>query len=154
MPAARNLRASLGLPLWGVVALPLLAVPRVVLHDLGMLSGVGAALLALGPCVVWIAVVLSPRVPSPLRTLLVVGAGYGVVLAVVHNLTWAHAFDQVPRLGGNLRGVLPPGVNELLLRTATSVSSLFTGLLVGLVCGLVATGLRALLRSSRSGADK
>jgi hypothetical protein len=139
---------TLGLSLWTLAVLALLAAPRVVLHDLGLATGGPVAgLLALGPPAVWIAAVLIARCPRPLLTLLVVGVGYGCILAIGHNLFWDEVFDEVtPRLGGNLEGELSPTVEELLMRAAMTVSSVFTGVAVGLVCGLVALMLRALGR--------
>jgi hypothetical protein len=140
-------RHRLGLPVWALLALSLLAAPRVVLHDQGTgLAGPVAGLLAIGPAVVWIAVVVWSRARSPLLALLVVGLGYGVVLAVVHNLFWEEAFaDEAPQLGGNLEGQLSGEATEVLLRGAMTLSSVFTGAAVGLVCGLVATLLRTML---------
>jgi hypothetical protein len=133
-------RHALGLPLWGIVALGGLAAPRVFLHDLGVVeeeTGL-AALLAVVPPVVWVVVAIRARITQPLVTLLAIGAVYGVVLAVVHNLLWDEAFgDSPPRLGGALAGELPPGAEELVLRFATAGSSVLTGVAVGLLCGLV-----------------
>ncbi|UMG91856.1 hypothetical protein [Nocardioides sp. TF02-7] len=130
----------LGLPLWAVVGLALLSVPRIFAHDLGLGGGPIPALLTVGPVVVWVVVVLAARVPSPWVTLLAVGVLYGVALGVVHNVLWDEVFaDDPPGLGA-----LDPERAELPLRVAAFVSSVFTGTAVGLVAGLVATGLRAL----------
>lgn len=136
----------LGLPWWGLGALALLAAPRVVLHDLGVgTEGPVAGLLAIGPAVVWVAVVVWARVRRPLTALLVVGLGYGLILALVHNVLWHEVFDDVaPSLGGNLEGRLPGAAEELVLRVAMSISSISTGVAVGLVCGVVALGIQSL----------
>jgi hypothetical protein len=138
----------LGLPLWGVALLALLAVPRVFVHDLGVDIGpLGQSVLALGPPALWVYVVLRARVPSPLFTLVTVSAVYGVALAIVHNVLWNSVFgDEPPTLGGNLRRDLTSGVESFVLRFATGVSSLFTGLVVGLLAGLAATVLRSFSR--------
>lgn len=140
-------RDRLGLPVWALLALSLLAAPRVVLHDQGIgLDGTVAGLLAIGPAVVSIAVVVWSRARSPLLALLVVGLGHGVVLALVHNLFWDESFaDAMPLLGGNLEGRLSDSAEEILLRGAMTLSSMFTGVAIGLLCGLVATVLRTLL---------
>jgi hypothetical protein len=119
-------RRPLGLPLLAVLGLALLAVPRVVLHDLGLLTpgSVPNALLVFVPPAVWVLVAVLGRVPDPLRTLLAVGAGYGVFLALVHQLLWP--------------ADLPPEVDELLARGAAVLSSLVTGALTGLAAGAVA----------------
>jgi hypothetical protein len=138
---------STGLPLYALPALALLAVPRVVLHDLDVIQEGTAvnALLVFLPPVVWVAVVLRARVPNPFLTLLAVGAWYGVFLALGHQLLWEASFgDDPPRLGGNLAGRLSPGAEEVVLRAFAAVSSLFTGVLVGAVTGLAGWGLSRL----------
>ena len=119
--------------MWAVIALAALAVPRVILHDLG--SGVEAplqAVLTLGPPLVWVLVSVRARVPSPVLTLVVVGTLYGCALAVTHNLMWDTAFaDNDPALGGALAGELDEDAEEALLRAAAAVSSLFTGMVRG-----------------------
>src|SRR5690625_1553289 len=84
----------LGLPLWTLAILALLGVPRVVLHDLGVIHEGTAPnlLLVVAPPLVWIAVVLAARVRRPFLTLLVTGALYGVLLGLVHQLRWGTAF--------------------------------------------------------------
>lgn len=122
-----------------------MAVPRVFAHDLGIDAGPLPAILTIGPVVVWIAVVLRARVPSPVVTLLVVGAVYGVALGIVHNLLWDEVFgDDPPALGG-----LDPDLAEVPLRIATAVSSLLTGVMVGLGSGLLATLVRSIAGKAR-----
>ncbi|HEX6514444.1 MAG TPA: hypothetical protein VF049_02640 [Nocardioidaceae bacterium] len=137
-------RPRLGLPVPLVVLLALLAVPRVVVHDLG-LAGADTglnAVLVFGPPVVWLAVVLWRRPPNPLLTLAAVGLCYGVLLAAGHQLMWEQAFqDDPPALGGRLRGALPPVVESATLRGAAVVSSVVTGTLVGALTGAVAWGV-------------
>jgi hypothetical protein len=140
-------RHRLGLPAWAIVALAALSVPRVFAHDLGLDRGPLPALLTLGPAVVWVAVVLWARVPSPVMTLLVVGAIYGVALGVVHNLLWDEVFGPT----GPELGTLDADTAEPFLRVATLISSIFTGVMVGVVSGLVAGGLRSLGRRRRPG---
>jgi hypothetical protein len=133
-------RSRFGLPLAALAALALLAVPRVVLHDLGIVTEdqLVNLLLVFVPLVVWIGGVLAARVPNPFLTLTVIGLCYGVLLAGVHQLLWMQAFADVqPRLGGNLSH-LDPAVQTLLMRTAAVISSLFTGTIVGAGCGVVA----------------
>ncbi|WP_370617284.1 hypothetical protein [Mumia sp. Pv 4-285] len=141
-------RSRLGLPVWAIVALAALAMPRAVVHDLGV--DVGAfvnAVLALAPPAVWVVVALRARVPSPVTTLVVVGAVYGIGLGIGHNLMWDSLFEDSPGLGGSLDGDLTEGTEAVVMRSVTFASSLFTGAVVGLVAGLVAAGLRRLGRS-------
>lgn len=138
-------RRSLGLPLAAVVALALLAAPRVVLHDLDIIEE-GTPLNAVFvfvPPLVWIAVVLVKRVPNPFLTILAVGACYGIVLALGHQLLWdANYGDDPPQLGGNLAD-LDPTAEAVIIRGFAVVSSVFTGVIVGAITGLIAWGLAA-----------
>jgi hypothetical protein len=143
----------LGLPVLALLGLVALVIPRLVVHDLGLIppgSPVNA-LLNVVPLVTWV-VVAAVWSRRPLVSLLAVGLGYGVVLAVVHNLAWGSVFGVPPQLGGRLEGLLDGASQDVLLRSAASVSSLVTGLVTGLVCGLLAMGLQALLR--RGGIDR
>lgn len=134
---------ALGLPVIALIGLALLAVPRVVLHDLGLIQERTFAniVLVFVPPLIWIGVVLLRRVRTPFLTLLVVGSFYGLFLAIGHQLLWDVAWgDTPPTLGGNLAD-LDPAVQSAILRFFAAVSSLFTGVIVGAVAGLIAWGL-------------
>jgi hypothetical protein len=122
---------------WPVlVALAALAAPRVVLHDLGVIEegSVVNGLFVFVPPACWIAAVLWRRPARPFATVVVIGALYGVFLAVGHQLLWDVAFGGVPpTLGG-----MDPGTAEAVLRTETVGAGLLTGTLVGVVTGGVA----------------
>lgn len=136
--------SPLGLPVLALLGLALLAVPRLVLHDLGILTdGPLVWLLAIGPVVVWIVVAVLAKVPAPFLTLLVVGVLYGGFLLIGHQLMWDQAFDGTPPTLGGAGG-------ELIPRIAASFSSVFTGAIVGAVAGLVAWGISALLKRRAS----
>lgn len=126
---------------WPVlVALAALAAPRVVLHDLGVITegSVVNGLFVFVPPACWVAAVLWRRPARPFTTVVVIGALYGVFLAVGHQLLWDAAFGGVPpTLGGSLGGI-DPGTAEAILRTETVVVSLLTGTLVGVITGGVA----------------
>lgn len=139
-PDQGSRRSFLGLGIAGVVGLALLAVPRLVLHDLGIIqegTGVNAVLTFLPP-LIWIAVVLVRKVPNPFLALSAVGACYGVFLALGHQLMWNIGFDgSPPQLGGNLAG-LDPLTQQVIIRFFAVVSGVITGVIVGVVTGLVA----------------
>src|SRR5699024_3818328 len=114
---------------------------------LGLISGgtVINFVLVFLPPLVWIGVVLWRQVPSPFVTLLVVGVFHSVVLALTHQLLWGRGFaGSPPRLGGNLAG-LDPGLQAGIIRSFAAVSSLFTGIIVGVITGLVAWGIPAIV---------
>ncbi len=122
---------------WPVlVALAALAAPRVVLHDLGVIEegSFVNGLFVFVPPACWVAAVLWRRPARPFATVVVIGALYGVFLAVGHQLLWDAAFGGVtPTLDG-----FDPGTTEAILRTETVVASLLTGTLVGVITGGVA----------------
>ncbi|KHL19038.1 UNVERIFIED_CONTAM: membrane protein [Mumia flava] len=139
------------MPFLALLGLAALAFPRVVVHDLDLAppQGVLTVLLAVLPPVIWVVVVLAARVPNPFLTVLVIGALYGVLLAVGHQLFWDSVWgDDPPRLGGNLSDV-SDSTHAIVTRAAAFVSSLFTGVLVGAVVGLVAWGLSRVRGSRR-----
>jgi hypothetical protein len=138
---------------WPVlVALAALAAPRVVLHDLGIIEegGFVNGLLVFVPPACWVAAVLWKRPRRPFVTVVVIGAIYGVFLAVGHLLLSDAAFgDEIPTLGGNLAGI-DPAVAEGALRVAAAASSLVTGTLVGVVSGAVALLLCRLVPAAQT----
>lgn len=141
----------LGLPLIAIFGLALLTVPRVVLHDLHLIEeGTFVNLVfVVVPIVIWVVTVVVRRVPNPFVTLLAVGAVSGLFLALGHQLLWEVSFgDNPPRLGGNLAD-LAPGVQSVIMRGFATISSVFTGLMVGAVSGLVAWGIAGLVRLTR-----
>jgi hypothetical protein len=147
-PQHGQLRERLGLPAWLMVTLGLIAVPRAVLHDLGVVTEASPVnlLLVVAPLLVWIAVAVR-MAGNPFLVLLAVGGTYGVCLAAVHNIFWSRVWaGGPPRLGGNLEGRLTAGQEELLMRGAMTLSSLFTGIAVGTVCGVTAWALTQFLR--------
>jgi hypothetical protein len=148
-------RPALGFSWPALVGLAALAAPRVVLHDLGIVEegGVVAGLLVFVPPALWIAAVLWRRPDRPFRTIVVIGVLYGVFLAAGHQLLWTAAFEGgAPTLGGALSGI-DPAAGEAVLRTASVLSSLLTGTLVGVVAGGVALLLTRIV-PAESGGDR
>ena len=125
------------LPVLALIALALLGIPRVVLHDLDLLhegTAVNLVFVAV-PLLVWVAVVLACRVTRPFTMLLLVGLLHGAMLAVTHQLLWNAAFDGAPpQLGGNLAD-LDPTLQTVILRLASVPPGLATGALLGAVTG-------------------
>ena len=79
------------MPVWLVLVLVALGVPRTVLADLDVVapeSGLLYYCLALVPFAVWLFVAIARRSRRPFTDFLMVGLLYGVSLAVVHQLMW------------------------------------------------------------------
>jgi len=147
-----GLNGQLGLPGWLIVGLGLLAVPRPVLHDLAVVAEGSPVngLLVFGPLVIWVIVAVR-LAGNPFLALLAAGGVYGVCLAAVHNIFWSRTWaGDPPRLGGNLAGRFSEGTEAVLLRGATTLSSLFTGLAVGTICGVTAWATARLTRRRRA----
>jgi hypothetical protein len=144
-----RVRARLGLPIMALVGLATLGVPRVVVHDLDLGGAAATWPLAIAPPVVWLVVVVARRVPQPFTTLLVIGALYGVMLAVTHQLLWTEAFDgNPPRLGDRFADA-PDWVHTAVTRGVAILSSLATGALVGALVGAIGAALNRRLTSLR-----
>lgn len=141
-------RPRLGLPFVAVLGLALLAAPRAILHDLRIIEEgtVVNLLLVVLPHLAWVVVAVVARVPNPFLTVLVTGACYGVLLAATHQLLWTQAYaGSPPALGGNFSG-LDLGVRQTIVRVFAVFSSLFTGVAVGAIVGLVAWAVSKVVR--------
>lgn len=79
------------MPLWIMLALVGLALPRTVLTDLGVIEPEGSLtyyVLALAPYAVWLTVAVIRRTRTPLRDHALVGTLYGLSLVLVHEMFW------------------------------------------------------------------
>ena len=132
---------KLGLPVSVIILLAAIAAIRVPLHDLGIVPdrSVVAGLLVFVPLTIWLIVVLRRPIPNPFFALTAVGLAYGVMLAIIHQLLWTAAYDgNSPSLGGNLKGVLAPGLEVVIFRTSAFFSSVVTGTILGAIVGAIA----------------
>lgn len=111
------------------------------------------SLLVFVPLIIWVivAVLLAGK---PFLALLAAGDVYGIVLAAVHNIFWSRSpAHDPPWLDGDLEGRLPEGLEAIVLRGATTLSSLITGLAVGAVCGVIAWSTTRLIHRRRRGTE-
>jgi hypothetical protein len=128
------------LPFTHIITLAALGVPRVILHDLKLVSFDSPIykVLAVGPLLIWLLVAIFYKTKSPFHLFIVLGLMFGLLLGVTHQMTWVASWgDNMPHLHGNLEGKLDPTLESLLLRTAAFISSIFTGLFAGVVLGAV-----------------
>jgi hypothetical protein len=133
-------KLKLTTPLPYVLLLPSLLIPRVVVHDLHLVSFDTAMykLLALLPLAIWLVYAVVRRREHPMREFLVYGAVYGLLLALTHQLLWVTSFGgNPPHIGGNLSGKLDPVAEDMILRSFAFVSSVVTGLVTGALFGMV-----------------
>lgn len=146
----KNMRRA-SIPFVALLGLALLAIPRVVVHDLKMVpldSGFYRA-LAIAPLVIWLGAAMFWKTSRPVRDFLVLGLCFGVLLGVTHQVLWDAAWGgNTPHIGGNFEGKLSPLVESLVLRGFALGSSLVTGLVFGAPFVLVALGASKLRRST------
>lgn len=142
-------RNHVGLSMFTIMLLALLGVPRVIAHDLQWVDPHGFInrLLVFIPPIVWILYVLGKRhsIKHPFVPLMVIGAVYGLLLGITHQLLWNMTFETPPALGGNLAD-LPAVAGSFLTRTFAFISSVVTGTVVGIISGIAATMLHPLVK--------
>jgi hypothetical protein len=134
-----------------IVLLALLGAPRAIGHDQDLIKEgtLINTLFVFVPFIIWLAVVLIKKVPRPFLTLFIIGAIYGIFLAVVHQINWNGFWgDNPPVLGGNLEGKLSPDIESLVLRMFSFLSSFVSGLVTGAILGIVATALQKITKST------
>lgn len=126
---------SLGLSRWAILGLAALALPLSLVSWLvGNPGTVNFWLLGVAPAVVWVAVAVMRRISAPLMTLVVVGLSYGIILAILQNLTFNSMIAQ--QMGAPYGGTAPVAVT-VAARVAASLASILTGAVMGLITGLI-----------------
>ena len=123
-----------------VVLLAALTIPRVPIHDLKLLSFDSPLykVLAVVPFLVWLLVALLRRTTRPLYDFLAVGMTYGIFLGLTHQVLWNASWNgDTPQLGGNLANI-DPSLENIIVRMFGFCSSVMTGLIIGLLFGLIA----------------
>ena len=138
---ASKYRFMPGLPLAYIVLLAALTLPRVVVHDLGLLEidSPVYTILAVAPLLIWLLVAVFRKTQRPLVDFLVLGLAYGLFLGLTHQILWDASWGgNPPHIGGNLTGKLSPIAESLILRAFALGSSIVTGLVFGAAFGVVA----------------
>ena len=141
------------MPIWLMLVLVALGLPRTVLADLDIVAPESSLLyyvLALTPFAVWLVVAIVRPSSRPFADFLVLGVLYGLSLLVVHQLLW----DVGPSLGHNppesavdFANQFSPAWRELATRAYSSGIAILIGVGTGLVGAVVAVGAHAWRRS-------
>lgn len=118
--------------------------PRTVLADLGVVEPEGSLLyyvLALAPFAAWLGVAVRRRSRRPLSDFVVLGACYGLSLAVVHQVLWdvgSSLGHRPPAAAADFADAFTPALQDLAVRGYTVGVAMLIGVGTGLVVGLVA----------------
>lgn len=129
------------IPLWVLLLLALISVPRVIVHDLDMMStdSILYQLMAVIPLAICLGLAILRRNKRPIYDFLVLGLFYGIFLAAVHLALWDVSWgNNPPALGDKLKDVLDPVAEVALFKAAVLHSSIVTGIVLGGIFGLVA----------------
>ncbi len=96
LTSPHDARPRFGVSIAALAALALLAVPRVVLHDLRLITEGDLAtwLLVFVPFGIWVWLA-GTRARRPFWMLVVIGAFHGVLLALTHQITWLLAGSEL-----------------------------------------------------------
>ncbi|TDD74296.1 hypothetical protein E1293_29735 [Actinomadura darangshiensis] len=132
------------MPTWLMLTLVAIALPRTILADLDVVqpeSGLLYYFLALTPFVVWLGVAVLRATRKPITDFLVLGALYGLSLAVVHQVLWdaGAGLGHEPSAGAvSFADDFGSGFHELALRGYTIMIAMMIGVGSGLVAAIVA----------------
>ena len=146
------------LPIWLMLVLLSLGLPRTVLADLGVIAPEGSwfyYVLALTPFVVWLAIAVFRPSRRPFLDFLVLGLLYGLSLAVVHQL-FLHVGDSLghnPPTGAlNFAERFSSSLREVTIRAYTVLIAMIIGVGTGLVVAFGRRhGQRCALETSLTG---
>lgn len=126
----------LGVPLFTLIMLSLLGVPRVIAHDLSIIEegSLVNSILVFAPIIIWIMYTNLKNIKKTFLSLLLIGFFYGIFLAAVHQILWSTALDTPIQFGGNLSNLPQTAVN-LIARIFAFLSSVTTGIVIGAITG-------------------
>lgn len=135
------------MPIWLVVVLVLLMVPRTLLSDLALITEntMPYYFFALIPYAVWLGVALFYKSKKPFMDFLVLGVLYGLTLIIIHQLLWnpGSSFGyQPPQAALDFGAQFASNLQDLAARGYTIIVSLVIGIGSGIVFGLIAMASR------------
>ncbi|MEU4419942.1 hypothetical protein AB0F81_04910 [Actinoplanes sp. NPDC024001] len=132
------------MPVWLMLVLVGLGLPRTVLADLDIVAPESSLLyyvLALTPFAVWVLVAIVRRSRRPFADFLVVGVLYGLSLVVVHQVLWGvgpSLGHQPPESAVDFANQFSPAWRGLALRGFTSGIAVVIGVGAGLAAAVIA----------------
>lgn len=129
-----------------LVGLAAIGLPRVILHDLHIIDSAHPLswILTLGAVAVWVAVTVARKAPRPFLTVLTIGVIFGIMLVITHQILWGYLYADNPEFLNN------DGIAGNVSRLAVIPGGLFAGAALGAVGGLIAWGIRTVLRRDRT----
>jgi hypothetical protein len=143
------------MPIWLMLGLVALGVPRTLLADLDVVppeSGLLYYSLALTPFAAWLVVAVVRRTRSPIADFLILGVLYALSLVVIHQGLWELGPSlgyHPPESAVDFADRFDPSLRELAERAYTCGVAMAIGVGTGLVAAIVAAAAR-LLRSRRA----
>ena len=144
------------MPMWLMLLLVALGVPRTVLEDLGVVSPESSLLyylIALVPFAIWLVVAVARTSRRPFLDFLMLGVLYGLSLVIVHQALWnvgPSLGHSPPASAVNFAENFGSAWRDIALRGYTSGIAMMIGIGSGLLIGLVALGANAWKSKRRS----
>jgi hypothetical protein len=144
------------MPVWLVMVLTFIMVPRTLLSDLGIIIAETPVyyVFALTPYAVWLSIALLRKSEKPFQEFLVLGVLYSLTLILIHQTLWNNGTElghQLPQAALDFGARFGPSLRDLAVRGYTIMISLLIGVGSGAVVGLIAAAARY-IRSRFSGA--
>lgn len=112
------------MPVWLMLLLVALGLPRTVLEDLDIVAPESSLLyyvLALTPFAAWLAVAIFRPTRKPLMDFLVLGALYGLSLVIVHQALWTQQHDTDDGRGTSIMIAMVIGLGTGLLAALVAI---------------------------------
>ncbi|MFC3255820.1 hypothetical protein ACFOLF_31295 [Paenibacillus sepulcri] len=125
------------MPLVLLMVLAAIAIPRVVIEDLQLLSLESPLYKALsaGPFVIYLGIALLRKNKRPFYDFIVLGTLLGLFVAVTHQITMD---NNLPELKGNLKDFFSPAGEEIVIRFVIFIRILAVRFMGGVIIGLIA----------------
>ena len=143
------------MPIWLMLGLVALGLPRTILADLDIVAPESSLLyyvLALTPFLIWLLVAIIRPTRRPFRDFLILGVLYGLSLVVVHQVLWDVGGHHPPESATDFADRFAPAWREFATRAYTAGIAMVIGVGTGVGTALVAVVAHA-WRTSRARRD-